>query len=60
MVNLIQSAVAQRPFIVPILGTTKLSRLQENLGAMNVRLSATEVAEINHILNQLEIDESYF
>ncbi|MDG2941615.1 aldo/keto reductase [Exercitatus varius] len=52
--------LAQRSFIVPIPGTTKRSRLQENLGAMNVRLSVTEVAEINHILNQLEIDESYF
>lgn len=52
--------LAQRPFIVPIPDTTKLSRLQENLGAMNVRLSAAEVEEINHILNQLEIDESYF
>lgn len=52
--------LAQHPFIVPIPGTTKLARLQENLEAMNVQLSTAEVAEINHILNQLEIDESYF
>jgi aryl-alcohol dehydrogenase-like predicted oxidoreductase len=32
--------LAQKPWIVPIPGTTKLSRLEENLGALEVKLSA--------------------
>lgn len=37
----------QKPWIVPIPGTTKLHRLEENLGAMNVTLSVGELQEIN-------------
>ena len=39
--------LAQRPYIVPIPGTTKLHRLEENIGAANVDLSARDLAEIN-------------
>jgi aryl-alcohol dehydrogenase-like predicted oxidoreductase len=39
--------LAQKPWIVPIPGTTKLHRLHENLGATAVELSSTEVEEIN-------------
>ncbi len=38
--------LAQRSWIVPIPGTTKLHRLQENLGAVAVRLSAGDLAEL--------------
>lgn len=38
--------LAQKPWIVPIPGTTKLSRLEENLGAVVVHLTATDLAEI--------------
>lgn len=38
--------LAQRPWIVPIPGTTKLHRLEENLGAADVVLSADELSEI--------------
>jgi aryl-alcohol dehydrogenase-like predicted oxidoreductase len=38
--------LAQRPWIVPIPGTSKLHRLQENLGAASVALSGTELNEI--------------
>jgi aryl-alcohol dehydrogenase-like predicted oxidoreductase len=38
---------AQRPWIVPIPGTTKLHRLTENLGAASVTLSASELREID-------------
>jgi aryl-alcohol dehydrogenase-like predicted oxidoreductase len=38
--------VAQKPWIVPIPGTTKLHRLEENLGAVDVKLSAEELREL--------------
>src|SRR6059058_3582948 len=38
--------LAQKPWIVPIPGTTKLHRLEENLGAANVELTAQDLAEI--------------
>jgi aryl-alcohol dehydrogenase-like predicted oxidoreductase len=39
--------LAQRPYIVPIPGTTKLRRLEENLGALKVELSKDDLQEIN-------------
>lgn len=39
--------LAQKPWIVPIPGTTKTSRLTENLGAVEVQLSATELSELD-------------
>ena len=39
--------LAQKPWIVPIPGTTKLHRLDENLGATGVALSADDLREIN-------------
>jgi aryl-alcohol dehydrogenase-like predicted oxidoreductase len=38
--------LAQRPWIVPIPGTTKLNRLEENLGAAELKLSAADLAAI--------------
>jgi aryl-alcohol dehydrogenase-like predicted oxidoreductase len=38
--------LAQKPFIVPIPGTTKLHRLEENLGAASVDLTAEELSEM--------------
>jgi aryl-alcohol dehydrogenase-like predicted oxidoreductase len=38
--------LAQKPWIVPIPGTTKLTRLEENLGAVNVELTADDLREI--------------
>jgi aryl-alcohol dehydrogenase-like predicted oxidoreductase len=40
--------LAQKPWIVPIPGTTRLSRLEENLGAENVALSAADLDEIDN------------
>lgn len=51
---------AQRDFIVPIPGSTKISRLEENLGAMNIEITKEELAEINRILDKIEIDKGYF
>ena len=38
--------LAQKPWIVPIPGTTKLHRLEENIRAANVELTASDLAEI--------------
>jgi aryl-alcohol dehydrogenase-like predicted oxidoreductase len=47
--------LAQRPWIVPIPGTTKLHRLEENLGAANVELTSHDLALIDETLAGLEI-----
>jgi len=52
--------LAQKPFIVPIPGTTKKHRLAENLGALRIRLTADELHAINQKLGKMDIDESYF
>ncbi len=39
--------LAQKPWIVPIPGTTKLHRLEENLGAAEVELSTNDISEID-------------
>lgn len=52
--------MAQKPWIVPIPGTTKMHRLEENLGAMDIELSPKELNDINHALDQLDIDETHF
>jgi len=39
--------LAQRPYVVPIPGTTKLRRLEENIGAASVELTAADLAEID-------------
>ena len=39
--------LAQKPWIVPIPGTTKLSRLEENIGGASVVLSEAEIQEMN-------------
>ena len=38
--------LAQKPWIVPIPGTTKLHRLEENIGAVEVELTAEDLREI--------------
>jgi aryl-alcohol dehydrogenase-like predicted oxidoreductase len=47
--------LAQKPWIVPIPGTTKLHRLEENIGAAAVTLDAAELAAIEAALQQIEI-----
>jgi aryl-alcohol dehydrogenase-like predicted oxidoreductase len=47
--------LAQKPWIVPIPGTTKRHRLEENLGAASVRLSADELREIDRAASQMEV-----
>jgi len=52
--------LAQKPYIVPIPGTTKLHRLEENLGAANIQLTGEELASINEALSKIDIDETHF
>ncbi len=47
--------LAQRPWIVPIPGTTKLHRLEENLGAVSVELTDQELARIRDALAGIEL-----
>ena len=47
--------LAQKPWIVPIPGTTNVHRLQENLGAVDVELTADELREINAAADQITI-----
>ena len=47
--------LAQKPWIVPIPGTRKLSRLDENLGAAMLELDAATVAEITDAASRIEI-----
>jgi aryl-alcohol dehydrogenase-like predicted oxidoreductase len=47
--------LAQRPWIVPIPGTTKLHRLKENLGAVGVELTADDLREIDDATSQITV-----
>ena len=47
--------LAQKPWIVPIPGTTKLHRLEENLGAAPVKLTAEDLQEIQNALSGIEV-----
>ena len=47
--------LAQKPWIVPIPGTTKLARLDENVGAASVELSAGDLAAIEAALKAIQV-----
>jgi aryl-alcohol dehydrogenase-like predicted oxidoreductase len=47
--------LAQKPWIVPIPGTTKIHRLEENIGAASIMLSAGDLKEINDAVSKMEI-----
>ena len=47
--------LAQKPWLVPIPGTTKLNRLEENLGAANVQLTADDVRAIDAAASKIEV-----
>jgi aryl-alcohol dehydrogenase-like predicted oxidoreductase len=47
--------LAKKPWIVPIPGTTKLEHLKENLGALNVELSAEDIKEIEDSFRQIQV-----
>jgi aryl-alcohol dehydrogenase-like predicted oxidoreductase len=47
--------LAQKPWIVPIPGTTKLNRLEENVGAVEVELTRDDLREIESAASQIEV-----
>jgi aryl-alcohol dehydrogenase-like predicted oxidoreductase len=47
--------LAQKPWIVPIPGTTKLHRLEENIGAARVELSGDDLREIATAVSQIQV-----
>ena len=47
--------LAQKPWIVPIPGTTKIHRLEENLGAVNIELTVGNLQEINSAAAKIEV-----
>jgi aryl-alcohol dehydrogenase-like predicted oxidoreductase len=47
--------LAQKPWIVPIPGTTKPRRLDENLGALDVRLTPDDLRAIDHAASAIEV-----
>lgn len=48
--------LAQKPWIVPIPGTTKLHRLEENIGAADVQLSADDLRELDEAGSNIQIE----
>jgi aryl-alcohol dehydrogenase-like predicted oxidoreductase len=48
--------LAQKPWIVPIPGTTKLHRLKENLGAVSVELTEVDLKEIDDASSSLKLE----
>lgn len=51
--------LCKKPWIVPIPGTRKLTRLRENAGAADVALTASEVSELDNILNTIPMSEVF-
>lgn len=47
--------LAQKSYIVPIPGTTKLHRLEENIGAVNIQLTSVELSSIGAAAEKIEI-----
>jgi aryl-alcohol dehydrogenase-like predicted oxidoreductase len=48
--------LAQKPWIVPIPGTTKLNRLEENLGAANVELTPDDLRAIDTAASKIQVE----
>ena len=48
--------LAQKPWIVPIPGTTKLSRLDENIGSLAINLTSDDLREINSAASKITVE----
>jgi aryl-alcohol dehydrogenase-like predicted oxidoreductase len=48
--------LAQKPWIVPIPGTTKLNRLEENIGAVSVELTPEDLREIDAVASTITVE----
>jgi len=47
--------LAQKPWIVPIPGSRKLERLDENIGAANIELTANDLSDIEKAMAQITV-----
>jgi aryl-alcohol dehydrogenase-like predicted oxidoreductase len=47
--------LAQKPWIVPIPGTTKLERLEENIGAVAIELTPDDLRELDAVTAQITV-----
>lgn len=47
--------IAKKPYIIPIPGTTKQSRVRENFGAVDVELSEAEVRQIDEAISRMDL-----
>jgi aryl-alcohol dehydrogenase-like predicted oxidoreductase len=47
--------LAQKPWIVPIPGTTKLHRLEENIGAVDIEINSDDLSEIDRAASQIDV-----
>jgi aryl-alcohol dehydrogenase-like predicted oxidoreductase len=52
--------LAQKPWIVPIPGTTKLHRLEENIGAVSLELTADDLREIDRASSEIRVEGSRY
>jgi aryl-alcohol dehydrogenase-like predicted oxidoreductase len=48
--------LAQKPWMVPIPGTTKLERLDENIGAVSVELTPADLADIENAASKIKVE----
>jgi aryl-alcohol dehydrogenase-like predicted oxidoreductase len=48
--------LAQKPWIVPIPGTTKLTRLQENIGAVSIQLTSEDLRDIDNAASKIKVE----
>jgi aryl-alcohol dehydrogenase-like predicted oxidoreductase len=48
--------LAQKPWVVPIPGTTKLNRLEENIGAVSIALTKDDLGEIEEATSMIKIE----
>jgi aryl-alcohol dehydrogenase-like predicted oxidoreductase len=48
--------LAQKPWMAPIPGTTKLSRLEENIGAVDVELTADDLKQIDDAASKIKVE----
>jgi aryl-alcohol dehydrogenase-like predicted oxidoreductase len=47
--------LAQKPWIIPIPGTTKLKRLEENMGAASIKLTSEDLREIQNAVSKITV-----
>lgn len=52
--------LAQKDFIVPIPGTTKLERLKENIKTTEIKFTKVEAESMNEALSQMDIESRRF